>query len=323
MRVASVRFAELDLNLLVALDVVFSERNVGRAAARLSLTQSAVSNALARLRRHFNDPLVTRIGGEMAPTALGVLLQPELTELLMRIRDFATRSAAFMPLEADREFRLIAQDFISYVLIPPIVQRLKSEAPNVKIRLMPYTPYATDQLTRGEADLCIGLEAAFDGPFEAQRLYDEALICIGGPQCPFRGDRLTSEQFHSARHAAFMVGDQHQNAVRQHQNELNRIALPREVSVWLPSIGALLEIVSETDCIATISAHIAHRYKDRFKLNIYAPPFQASLMPVFMQHHRRMASDLGLSWLRQVLTEVAGDLGPPLLFQTYRDNGLD
>ena len=70
MRTASVRLADLDLNLLVALDTVFTERHVGRAAARLHLTQSAVSNALTRLRRHFNDPLVTRVGGAMTPTAL-------------------------------------------------------------------------------------------------------------------------------------------------------------------------------------------------------------------------------------------------------------
>ena len=118
MRTASVRLADLDLNLLVALDAVFTERHVGRAAARLHLTQSAVSNALTRLRRHFNDPLVTRVGGAMTPTSLGLLLQPELTDLLARLRGFATRGAVFVPADSDREFRVIAADFISYVLIP-------------------------------------------------------------------------------------------------------------------------------------------------------------------------------------------------------------
>ena len=306
MRTASVRLAELDLNLLVALDAVFTERHVGRAAARLHLTQSAVSNALTRLRRHFNDPLVTRVAGAMTPTALGLLLQPELTDLLVRLREFAMRAAAFVATDSDREFRVIAADFVSYVLMPLMIQRLEIEAPRVKIRMLPHSPYTIDQLTRGEADLCIGLLQDLGDSLPAENLYDEALTCIAGRKSPIRGDRITPHEYSVVRHAALIVGEGHINFLRS-------IDLPREVVVWLPNIGAVLEIVSESDCIATVSTYIAHRYRHRFKLRILAPPFKVSVMPVVMQHHRRMASDLGLTWLRRLFVDAAKELGPPSL----------
>jgi LysR family nod box-dependent transcriptional activator len=316
MRAASVRLADLDLNLLVALDTVFSERHVGRAAARLSLTQSAVSNALARLRRHFNDPLVTRIGGEMAPTALGLLLQPELTDLLVRLRGFAMRGGAFVPADSHREFRVIAADFVSYVLMPLMIQRLEIEAPRVKIRMLPYSPYAIDQLTRGEADICIGLLQDLGDSLPAENLYEEALTCIAGHKSPIRGDQVTPHEYSVARHAALIVGEGHINFLRS-------IDLPREVVVWLPNIGAVLEIVSQTDCMATISTYIADRYRHRFKLRILAPPFKVSVMPVVMQHHRRMASDLGLAWLRRLFVDAAKELGPPTLPGQRRNAGVE
>ena len=304
MRTASVRLADLDLNLLVALDAVFTERHVGRAAVRLHLTQSAVSNALTRLRRHFDDPLVTRVGGAMTPTALGVLLQPELTDLLARLRGFAMRGAAFVPIESDREFRVIAADFVSYVLIPLMIQKIEVEAPRIKIRMLPYSPYAIDQLTRGEADLCIGLLQDLGDSLPAENLYDETLTCIAGHKSPIRSDRVTPHEYSVARHAALIVGEGHINFLRG-------IDLPREVAVWLPNIGAVLEIVSQTDYIATISTYIAHRYRHRFKLRILAPPFKAWVMPVVMQHHRRMTSDLGLTWLRRLFVDTAKELRPP------------
>jgi LysR family nod box-dependent transcriptional activator len=306
MRTASVRLADLDLNLLVALEAVFTERHVGRAAARLHLTQSAVSNALTRLRRHFNDPLVTRVGGAMTPTALGLLLQPELTDLLARLRGFAMRGAAFVPADSDREFRVIAADFISYVLIPLMIQKLEIEAPRIKIRMLPYSPYAIDQLTRGEADLCIGLLQDLGDSLPAENLYDEALTCIAGHKSPIRSGRVTPHEYSAARHAALIVGEGHINFLRG-------IDLPREVAVWLPNIGAVLEIVSQTDYIATISTYIAHRYRHRFKLRILAPPFKVWVMPVVMQHHRRMTSDLGLTWLRRLFVDTAKELRPPRL----------
>jgi LysR family nod box-dependent transcriptional activator len=304
MRTTSVRLADLDLNLLVALDAVFTERHVGRAAARLHLTQSAVSNALTRLRRHFNDPLVTRVGGAMTPTSLGLSLRPELTDLLARLRGFATRGAVFVPADSDREFRVIATDFISYVLIPLMIQKLEIEAPRIKMRMLPYSPFAIDQLTRGEADLCIGLLQDLGDSLPTENLYDEALTCIAGHKSPIRSDRVTPHEYSAARHAALIVGEGHINFLRG-------IDLPREVAIWLPNIGAVLEIVSQTDCIATISTYIAHRYRHRFKLRILAPPFKAWVMPVVMQHHRRMTSDLGLTWLRRQFIDAAKELRPP------------
>ena len=91
------------------------------------------------------------------------------------------------------------------------------------------------------------------------------------------------------------------------------------MAVWLPNIGAVLEIVSQTDYIATISTYIAHRYRHRFGLRILAPPFKAWVMPVVMQHHRRMTGDLGLTWLRRLFVDTAKELRHPKLSRQRRD----
>ncbi|WEK46309.1 MAG: LysR family transcriptional regulator [Candidatus Andeanibacterium colombiense] len=131
------RFKGLDLNLLAALSVLLEERSVSGAAARLHLSQPAISGALARLRGYFGDPLLVMQGKRMIPTAHAQALQPQLQAVLAQIDKLIAGAAQFDPPTAKRTFRISLSDYLITVLASGLVPRLRSEAPNILLDLAP------------------------------------------------------------------------------------------------------------------------------------------------------------------------------------------
>src|SRR5690349_3150898 len=114
----------MDLNLLVALEFLIREKNVTRAAARLGVTQSAMSHTLNRLRSHFEDPLLVRKGSEMVATPLGEKLAADLGPALAEVESIAKRRSKFDPKTAVRRFTIIASDYAQVVVLPALLDKL-------------------------------------------------------------------------------------------------------------------------------------------------------------------------------------------------------
>lgn len=131
------RFKGLDLNLVVALDILLQERSVSRSAERLKLSQPAVSAALARLRDYFNDELLVSIGRSMIPTAYAESLWPIARDLLAKADLLIDTSSTFDPATSQRRFRISASDFIQTVLIAPALRALQTVAPGVSMDVGP------------------------------------------------------------------------------------------------------------------------------------------------------------------------------------------
>src|SRR5687768_17034793 len=125
--------ASLDLNLLTVLEALLLERHVTRAAARVHMSQPAVSRALSRLREIFDDPLLVRVGQRMLPTAKAEQLLPSLHRVLREVRDLVSPSGAFEPARATGVVRLAAPDIIAFMLGPLLLRRLKRDAPNLDL----------------------------------------------------------------------------------------------------------------------------------------------------------------------------------------------
>src|SRR4051812_3966749 len=134
----------LDLNLLVTLDVLLRERNVTRAAERLGSSQPAVSAALARLRRHFGDDLLDRVGNRYELTPLATQLADRTAPALAGVRRVFDVSAEFDPSVVDREFTIVTSDYAAAVLGPIVARILAERAPGIRLRLQQTTPYAVD-----------------------------------------------------------------------------------------------------------------------------------------------------------------------------------
>src|SRR5215510_10056800 len=167
----------VDLNLLLALDALLSERNVTRAAARLSLSQSAMSAALGRLRGLFSDPLLLRAAGGMVPTAKGLDLAAPVKQVLADIGRLVQQGGAFDPATAGVTFTIAASDYVEFAILPRLVDFLEANAPLARLAVKPMDFSAIGrQLEAGNVDIGI-LGAGFAPPNVPTRRCCEQ-ICI-------------------------------------------------------------------------------------------------------------------------------------------------
>src|SRR5262249_42463737 len=150
------RLTGFDLNLLVVLDVLLAERNVTRAAKRLGVTQSAVSNALARLREALDDLVLVRVANGMVPTPRALALQREMSDVLSRIGGALRRASSCEPQTARRTFVLAATDYVQFVLLGPLIDRVRSVAPSVCLQVAtPSKDFPWSGLEAGALDVLI------------------------------------------------------------------------------------------------------------------------------------------------------------------------
>src|SRR5918997_1900280 len=141
---APVNIASLDLNLLVSLDALLEQRSVTRAAARMGLSQPALSASLARLRRHFGDELLTRVGNEYRLTPLAVQLRELVRVALTGVERVFTAQPGFDPASSTREFSLLVSEYVVVDLGDTIAELLAEEAPHTRLRLTPHSPAMVD-----------------------------------------------------------------------------------------------------------------------------------------------------------------------------------
>lgn len=171
--------AGIDLGLLMALDALLAERNVTHAAARLNLTQSALSARLARLRVALGDPLLipSASGRGMVPTPHALALQGDLTRLIERFRDFVNTAHVFDPATARRVFRIAVSDNPAAVLAPDLVARVRAQAPGVQLAFtLPDKPRIAAQMEAGEIDLYVGTAEDADGALIGRALFEDHFV---------------------------------------------------------------------------------------------------------------------------------------------------
>src|SRR5437867_4878030 len=153
------KLESLDLNLFLVFDALATERSVTQAAAKIGLSQPALSNALARLRILFRDPLFERVGGQMQPTPRARQLLAPLSEAVSKLREALETQAAFQPEASEREFLIATNDYVDALLLPRIVQQLQRDAPLIAVRTVRmdylFLP-PVERLQAGELDLALG-----------------------------------------------------------------------------------------------------------------------------------------------------------------------
>jgi DNA-binding transcriptional LysR family regulator len=191
----------IDLNLLVALDALVLERNVTRAAKRVGLTQSAMSHALARLRRLLNDPLLVRSQGGLAPTPRAESLGPAIRRALEDVEQ-ALRPSHFDPGEATGKLTLATGDYAEMVLLPGIARRVGREASGIDLRVLPMNEVGPP-LASGAVDMMLTPLTSFSerAGLRTRRLFDERFVCVVRKEHPLATERLTLARFVEARHA--------------------------------------------------------------------------------------------------------------------------
>jgi LysR family nod box-dependent transcriptional activator len=180
----------LDLNLLVVLDALLTEKNVTRAGEWVCLSQSATSAALARLRQFFGDELLVPAGNRMMLTAQAMEMQDQVRDIILRADAITTNKAVFAPATATRHFRLMMSDYPATVLMPPALARIRTAAPGLTFQILPLPRTPSEHLDRGEVDLLVMPQQWTSARHPSEDLFEDHYVCV-----VWAGSKLTSRRF--------------------------------------------------------------------------------------------------------------------------------
>jgi DNA-binding transcriptional LysR family regulator len=296
--------SSVDLNLLAAFNALARERNVTLAANRIGLSQPAMSNALARLRKLFNDPLFVRTVAGMQPTPYAQQLEDpiaracELLEAALRI------DAGFDPATTTRKtFTFYLSEIGEVVFLPKILLGLQERAPGISVkvsRVPERGPQAA--MEAGEVDLAIGIFPSLKAGFYQQRLYGDRFVCIARRGRSPRKTALSLEDYIGAGHAVVAsTGTGHDTAV---ERILWKQRLHRRIAVTVPHFMALPTIVAQTDAIATIPSRMAAALSGYASIEVLEAPVRFPRMEIRQHWHERFHHDAANRWLRELMVEL-------------------
>lgn len=289
------RFKGLDLNLLVAFEILMEEHSVRRAAARLRLSQPATSSALARLRTFFNDPILVVDGKRMYSTPYADSLLPQVRECLSVARSLIETSSAFDPATSPRIFRIVASDYIVAALLSPVASKLAVMAPRIRLEFILPDSSTVTKVERGEVDLLITPAEWADSSLTTTPLFEERHVVVGCRDNPLFASELTEEGFMQSGHVAVSVGANATVSYADHQ--LSLIGKTRRVELTAASFAVLPWLVMGTTRLVVMHERLARTMKQHLPIEYRNLPFSFPLMKEVIQFHRSRAADVGLAWL--------------------------
>ncbi len=292
---------DLDLRLLSVFDEVYKTRSVSGAAEVLDMSQPAVSVALAKLRRHFGDPLFVRTSAGMEPTPLGEGLVRPVRDALSALDAVLGHHQGFDPSSSRRTFRVCMADISQLVLLPRLWERLRRSAPHIHIEILPLSSDIGRQLESGEADLALGFMPQLEAGFYQTVLFEQTFVCLVSAHHPRVRKSLSLAQFQREDHAVISSSGAAPLLIDQ---AIAKQGIQRKVAVKIPNfIGAAL-VVEHTDLVITIPARLAEVLRDRGELRSFPVPFPLPGYQVKQHWHERYHQDPGSRWLRQVIAEL-------------------
>lgn len=299
------RYKQLDLNLLVALDALLQTRNISRAAERLHLSQPAMSNALGRLRDFFGDELLAPLGRQMVLTPRAESLQQPVREILMRIDSDLVAPASFDPLTSARSFSMLVSDFTTTVFMPPLLQALYQRAPGVQIHLKPQARTPHELLEDGEADFLIIPMQYVSGLHPCVPLFEDDYVVVSWEGHRTVREGLTREQYLQAGHVVSSYGSS--GSKNQPVLEgwfLEREGIARRIEVTAATMAALPSLVVGTERLATVHRRVALHAQKHLPVRIWPTPMQIPKLVQMLQWNKLREADPGLRWIRDLCLEV-------------------
>ncbi|WP_081898681.1 LysR family transcriptional regulator [Herbidospora cretacea] len=295
--------ASVDLNLLVALDALLTERNVTRAAKRTSVGQPAMSASLARLRKHFGDPLLVREGRSLQRTPLADTLVGPVREALSAAEAVLLRSPGFDPAKDKAAFTIMAADYVTIVLLGPLLESIAGTAPHIRICMRPVDADFADQLRSGAVDMVIIPTKLADRklPFPHEPLFTDRYVLVVDRNHPDVRDSVTPEQATALRYVAFSGGTV--SPITNVDLEALNVHIPVELTT--ESFAVPLLLLTGTRLATIAPERLALKLVSVAQLRIVEYPLSLSAIQEAMYWNPRDNDDLAHQWLRRRLIDTA------------------
>lgn len=293
--------AKLDLEWLGVFVEVYRTQSVSRAAQRLSMAQASASIALAKLRRHFDDPLFCRTSRGMEPTPQAQRLYPDLAEALARLAKARGTRSEFVPEHEQRSFRIAMSDISEIVLLPRLVNHLQHIAPGVSIEAENIGTDSRQRLESGEVDLAIGFTPTLDAGFYQQALFAQDFVCLASLAHPRVKAKLTRRAFSAEGHVVVTTAGTGHSIV---EKVLAKHRIARRTVLRVPSFLGVARIVAQTQLLVIVPRLLGETLASQAPVQLLAPPVPMPSYKVKQHWHERFNADAGNVWLRRTVAEL-------------------
>lgn len=297
------RLNRLDLNLLVALDALLAEKKITAVAERLSVSPSAVSGMLARLRVYFDDDLLVPVGRQMELTPLGRELADPIAEVLVQIQAAVAIRPALSIATERRHFRISVADYLVPILLAPLIRRVRQLAPLMTIQLLPYVENSAQALRRSETDLLLMPEDFVDPAHPHASLFEDTFSCVVWEGNETVGATLDLETFLQSNHVASHLGRPGTPTLDERYFAASNVA--RKIAVVTNDFTSLAAVVVGTDLIATMQTRLARNSQVILPVRVLPVPMTMPTLRVCIQWHQYQTRDPAHRWLREQLLAVA------------------
>jgi DNA-binding transcriptional LysR family regulator len=300
----SLRLADVNLNLLVALDALLDAGTVTGAAQRTGVTQSAMSHALRQLRELLGDPLLVRGAGGLVPTPRAEALRVPIRRALLDLQHALRDPPSFDPATAQRRFLLGTGDYFAHIVLPPLLQR-SLDTPGIDLDVLPFSA-ATDlpKLGTGELDLALGAFVPDAPGLCRAHLFTDGFVCLVRREHPVVRRRLTLRQYVQLPHVLISPTGTGSSPVDE---QLAAQGLRRRIALRIRYFLAAPMVVATSDLVLTAPRRLGEVFARHFDLQLHEPPVDLQPFTVVQVWHQRFDADPGHRWLRErVHAAVAG-----------------
>ena len=299
----------LDLNLLTVFAAIFDTGSVSAAAAKLNLSQPAVSHALNRLRKLTGDPLFVRSGQRLSATPRAIAMGAEARDIIAAARNVLTR-AEFDPATGSAHFRLGASDYANMTLVPALMRHLRQVSAGSTLEIVQVSASIREHLADGKADLSFWGVAPPGSPFHSTMLFKERLTGAARrdhPLCQPRAERVTLDDYLAFPHAVVALGVTAPNPV---DDALGALGRARLIGFTGQSFLGSLYAIRETDLVMSLPSRLLPQ-AEALGFSGFELPLRLNPYPYGIIWHRRTEAEPALMWLRNEIVSLFGKAAAP------------
>ncbi len=300
---------KIDLNLLVALQILLEERNVSRAAERLHITQPAMSKTLSRLRDVFDDPLFTRNQGSMQPTPRALDLERDLPAALGGLTQLVS-GPGFEPASYKGEIVLALSEYVGLALLPPLIRRIQLQAPKLSVRIITRVENQLEQLANGNLDFAIQIaQARYAEAFHTRFLGAAPPIIMVRKNHPLTRGEITWERLAQYPIIRLYISDIDQSELAQNSEVLARINNPDQASLEISHLMTALEVMRSSDYFLPGSLFMmTHQLASSDMVTLPMPRESRETMKYMLVMHERCSSSPLHRWVWERIVETVEEI---------------
>lgn len=291
----------LDTELLLIFDEVYKTRNVTRAAANLGLPQSTVSLGLSRLREQFNDRLFSRTSRGMEPTPRAANAIADIRLALQAMQSALADEPVFVPAASQRAFTVCMTDISEIVLLPRLLNYLRTHGPGIKLDVAKISPDSPAELANGTVDLAVGFMPHLEAGFYQQKLFDQHFVCLVSKHHPRVTEALTVDLLRAEGHVLVRTSGTGHAIV---DKVLAQADVERNVVLRLPSFLGVARIVAQTELLAIVPYRYGVAMQESEDIRLLAVPVELPSFEVKQHWHERYHADASNRWLRQTIATL-------------------